>query len=168
MSWRASPFVHGSHSQFHPFGQSTSIKSCGLIDNQARHPTDTVQASRAPRHRGSAMRQKLVWSLLQAGLIFAPLASIDAAGAGPMHPSMPPITVASDQLQQVAQKKIPSLNGYRGSSSGRPGYIKSSNGYWYPSRAFDDYTGSIGRPQNPGNTCNYGFTPTNGSSNCNY
>ncbi|RUM24855.1 cell surface protein [Rhizobium vallis] len=115
------------------------------------------------------MRQKLVWSLLQAGLIiFAPLASIDAVSAGQMHPNILPITVAHDQLQQIVQKKIPLLNGYRGSSSGRPGYIRSSNGYWYPSRAFDDYTGSIGRPQNLSNTCNYGFAPTNGSSNCNY
>ncbi|CAN7600773.1 cell surface protein [Rhizobium leguminosarum] len=115
------------------------------------------------------MRQKLVASLLRAGLIiFAPLASIDAVGAAPMHPTIPPITLASGQLQQVAQKKIPSLNGYRGYSSGRPGYIKSANGYWYPSRAFDDYTGSIGKPQSLGNSCSYGFAPTNGSSNCNY
>ncbi len=65
------------------------------------------------------MRQKLVVSLLRASLImFAPLASIDAVGAAPMHPAIPTVTVASDQLLQVAQKKIPSLNGYRGYSSG--------------------------------------------------
>ncbi|KPH09426.1 cell surface protein [Rhizobium acidisoli] len=117
------------------------------------------------------MRQKMVRSLLQASLIvFASLSSVDAAGAGTMHPAMPVMT-ASGLLQQVAQNKIPSLNGYRGYGSARPGYSKSSNGYWYPARAFnasDEYTGSIGRPQRMRNSCDFGFAPTNGSSNCNY
>jgi hypothetical protein len=116
-----------------------------------------------------AMRQEIVRSLLQASLIvFASLTSIDAAGAGTIHPAMPVMT-SSGLLQQVAQNKIPSLNGYRGYSSARPGYIKSSNGYWYPSRAFSgDYTGSVRRSQPLNNTCDYGFAPTNGSSRCNY
>ncbi|PDT17222.1 cell surface protein [Rhizobium sp. J15] len=115
------------------------------------------------------MRQKMAKSIAQAILtVFASLASISTAGAAPMHPTITPVTAPSAQLQLVAQTKIPMLNGYRGSSSARAGYIKSSNGYWYPSRAFDDYTGSIARPENQGNGCNYGFAPTNGSSNCNY
>ncbi|MBX5158287.1 cell surface protein [Rhizobium sp. NZLR8] len=116
------------------------------------------------------MRRKMAKSLAHAILtVFASLASIDAVGAVSMHPTLPPLTqVSSSQLLQVAQNRVPSVNGYRGSSKARPGYIKSSNGYWYPSRAFDDYTGSIRRPTNLGNTCNYGFAPTNGSSNCNY
>ncbi|PDT17221.1 hypothetical protein CO670_08275 [Rhizobium sp. J15] len=39
----ASPFVHGPHSGFHPFGQSTSIFSYGLIDTG--RDTDAVLAS---------------------------------------------------------------------------------------------------------------------------
>ncbi|MBX5067749.1 cell surface protein [Rhizobium lentis] len=115
------------------------------------------------------MRQKIVRSVLQASLIiFASQPSIDAAVAGPIHPAIPPVTASSGLLYQVAQSKIPSLNGYRGYESARPGYIKSSNGYWYPAAAFGEYTGSIGRRQPLNKTCGYGFAPTNGSSNCNY
>jgi hypothetical protein len=117
------------------------------------------------------MRQKMAGRLPQTILgLFVSLASIDASAAAPIHPTVPPITVSSGLWQPVAQNKAPSLNGYRGYSNARPGYIKSSNGYWYPSRAFasDDYTGSIGRPQRLNNACNFGFTPTNGSSKCNY
>ncbi|MET3755025.1 hypothetical protein ABID08_002393 [Rhizobium binae] len=95
------------------------------------------------------------------------LASNEAAGAAPIHSAIPPVITPSGLLQQVARSKIPSLNGYRGYDRARPGYIKSSNGYWYPSRAFDDYTGSIGRSQPRSNSCDYGFAPTNGSG-CNY
>lgn len=114
------------------------------------------------------MRQKIVQSLLRASLItFASLAWIDSVGAAPIHPAIPPVMASPGLLQQVAQSKIPSLNGYRGYSSARAGYRKSSNGYWYPARAFDGYTGSVERPQRLSNTCNYGFAPTNGSG-CNY
>ncbi|MBX5196156.1 cell surface protein [Rhizobium sp. NZLR10] len=115
------------------------------------------------------MRQKVAKSLAKAILtVFVSLASIEAVGAAPMHPTLPPLVEVSSSTLQVAQNRVPSVNGYRGSSKARPGYIKSSNGYWYPSRAFDDYTGSIRRPTDLGNTCNYGFAPTNGSSSCNY
>lgn len=118
------------------------------------------------------MRQKLAGRLPLAILgVFASLANIDAATAAPIHPTPLPIAASSNLLRQVAQGKVPSLNGYRGYETRRPGYIKSSNGYWYPSRAFSnpgDYTGSIGRSQPLNNSCNYGFTPTNGSSKCNY
>lgn len=118
------------------------------------------------------MRQKIAGRLPLAIFgVFAALAGIDTALAAPIHPMPPPIAASSDLLQQVAQSKIPSLDGYRGYSSSRPGYIKASNGYWYPSRAFsssDGYTGSIGRPQRLNNSCSYGFAPTNGSSKCNY
>jgi len=118
------------------------------------------------------MKQKIAGCLPLAILgVLASLAGVDAATAAPIHPMTPPIAAASGLLQQVAQGKAPSLNGYRGYSSARPGYIKASNGYWYPSRAFsssDDYTGSIGHPQRLNNACNFGFTPTNGSSKCNY
>ncbi|ARM90399.1 hypothetical protein RHEC894_CH04160 [Rhizobium sp. CIAT894] len=116
------------------------------------------------------MRRKRVRSLLQASLIvFASQASIDAAEAAPIRPAIGPVTASSDLLHQIAQSKIPYLNGYRGYSSARSGYIKSANGYWYPARAFDDYyTGSIGRSQRLNDGCDHGFAPTNGSSNCNY
>ncbi|RFB89853.1 cell surface protein [Rhizobium leguminosarum bv. trifolii] len=117
------------------------------------------------------MRQKIVRSLLQASLfVFASLTSIDTVGAGTIHPAIA-VMAPSGLLQHAAQNKIPSLNGYRGYGSARPGYIKSSNGYWYPARAFNtsnEYTGSIGRPQRMNNSCDFGFAPTNGSSNCNY
>ncbi|PDT06507.1 cell surface protein [Rhizobium chutanense] len=116
------------------------------------------------------MRQKRVRSLLQASLIvFASQASIDAARAAPIHSAIEPVMASSDLLHQIAQSKIPHLNGYRGYSSPRSGYIKSSNGYWYPARAFNDYyTGSVGRSRRLNDSCDYGFAPTNGSSNCNY
>ncbi|MBX5001224.1 cell surface protein [Rhizobium lentis] len=115
------------------------------------------------------MRQKIVRSLLQASLIvFASQTSIETAVAAPIHPAIPPVMASSGLLHQVAQRKIPALNGYRGYKSARPGYIKSSNGYWYPAAAFDDYTASIGRPQRLNESFGYGFAPTNGSSNCNY
>ncbi|MDC9834612.1 cell surface protein [Rhizobium binxianense] len=116
------------------------------------------------------MRRKIVRRLLQASLIvFASQASIDAGAAAPIHPTIPPVVASSGLLHPIAQSKIPYLNGYRGYSSPRSGYIKSSNGYWYPARAFNDYyTGSIGRPQRLNDSCDHGFTPTNGSSNCNY
>ncbi|KZS55622.1 hypothetical protein FHT80_004106 [Rhizobium sp. BK226] len=117
------------------------------------------------------MRPKMAGRLPRTILgVFVSLASIDVAAAAPIHPTPPPV-ISSALLQQVAQSKIPSLNGYRGYSSARAGYIRSSNGYWYPARAFnasDEYTGSIGRPQRLNNACNFGFTPTNGSSKCNY
>ncbi|RUM09959.1 cell surface protein [Rhizobium chutanense] len=116
------------------------------------------------------MRRKRVRSLLQASLIvFATQASIDAARAAPIHSAIGPVMAASDLPHQIAQNKIPYLNGYRGYSSSRSGYIKSANGYWYPARAFDDYyTSSVGRPQRLNDSCDHGFAPTNGSSNCNY
>ncbi|MFB2602149.1 cell surface protein [Rhizobium phaseoli] len=114
------------------------------------------------------MRQRIVRRLLRTSLIvFTSLASIETAGAAPVHPAIPPVITSSGLLQQVRQGKIPSLNGYRGYDSARPGYIRSSNGYWYPTRAFDDYTGSIRRPQRMSNSCDYGFATTNGSG-CNY
>ncbi|EJC81708.1 hypothetical protein Rleg4DRAFT_3395 [Rhizobium leguminosarum bv. trifolii WSM2297] len=113
------------------------------------------------------MRQTIVRSLLRVSLIvFASQASIAAAAPT----TIPPVMASSGLLHQIAQSKmIPYLNGYRGYSSARSGYIKSSNGYWYPARAFNDYyTGSIGRSQRLNGSCNHGFAPTNGSSNCNY
>ncbi|PDT24523.1 cell surface protein [Rhizobium hidalgonense] len=114
------------------------------------------------------MRQKRVRSLLQASLIvFA--SHVPIAAAAPIHPTIPPLMASSGLQHQIAQIKIPYLNGYRGYSSARSGYIKSANGYWYPARAFDDYcTGSVGRPQRLNDRCDHGFAPTNGSSNCNY
>ncbi|OHV18579.1 cell surface protein [Rhizobium sp. RMa-01] len=118
------------------------------------------------------MRQKTAARLPLTILgVFAFLANIDVATAAPLHPTAPPIAAASDLAQQVAQAKVPALNGYRGYENRRPGYIKSANGYWYPARAFSnpsDYTGSIGRQQRLNDACDYGFTPTNGSSRCNY
>lgn len=118
------------------------------------------------------MKQKMAGCLPIVILgVFASLGGVDAAKAAPIHPMAPPIAVASALLQPVVQGKAPSLNGYRGYSSSRPGYIKALKGYWYPSRAFSssgDYTGSVGHPQRLNNACNYGFTPTNGSSRCNY
>ncbi|MBB4238221.1 hypothetical protein GGD57_004831 [Rhizobium esperanzae] len=102
-------------------------------------------------------------------IVFASQASIDVAEAAPIRPAIGPVTAASDLLHQITQSKIPYLNGYRGYGSARSGYIKSANGYWYPAGAFDDYyTGSIRRPQRLNDSCDHGFAPTNGSSNCNY
>lgn len=99
--------------------------------------------------------------------VFASLAAAEATAA-PIRASLPSITETSEAIQLVAA--VPMMNGYRGSTTRRSGYRQNSDGYWYPSRAFNgsaEFTGSIMRPPRQNDAC-HGFTPTNGSSSCNY